>query len=947
MSHFTTKSGLPGNNCYYVLQDKQGFIWVGSDAGVSRYDGKVFENFTVDDGLSDNQILQIKQDRKGRIWFLTLNGKLCYFLNGRIFNAGNDSLLKKLDFDGAIISFLEDSKGRLWFGTSTNLLGMWDGEKLREYRSTDSQAQLINGYVDEDSDGTIRIFSTQAVYIFDRNRLTREPNMALPLSYRTVSKSAKGNMLFLQKDGIYELENGVPVLRKKVDQSVLLKRPGYFYMENNKVWLTTADGIYVIDEAGVTRHFMPGISINQASKDRDGNFWFTTGNGVFLLPDKPERLNVMTKEWGLTSNPVISLAKDARGQLWLGMADGTINVLDSTMQRIKTIRLNDPNFKKIKQLQFNRDTSLLFFASDAGMGVIDNIYQTPKITYLRESDNSVFSIKSFGVNDKNTVAIALSSGVAIVPYGSGKFEFSSSGYQEQVNFFKNRAFRALYDEHNQLWFSNVNGLSVVTENRHTQYALKNNMLDKRINDICYIEGGLIALGTDGYGIMLFMNGKIGKRITTKNGLSSNICYKLFYKNGFLWAITNLGVNRINLENSEEDIKTFEYAGDLLTSEVNDLLIDDTNAYIATNNGLVYFANGNTGKKYAPPVVSFTAINVNRKSIDLSLSAIEIAPGRNNISFNYAAVDFRNRRILYRYRLRPDAPWIETKNRRLEFSSLEPGKYTFEIAARTMESNWGKAAAFTFTLDRHFWQTSWFWIITSLLGAFLLFKLTVGISRRQRNKEKLELTMRNKILTLEQQALQAMMNPHFIFNVMNAIQHFMNTQDKVAANKILTGFARLIRKNMEIVSKSFISIEEELEYLTLYLQLEKNRFGDKFDFSITIDPEIDPSETMIPSMLLQPFVENAIWHGLMPKDSHGEVIISISRRDRILYITIDDNGIGYENSLKHQNHGHISKGMDLTRDRIKLINSIEQNNIQLFVNQQEPEGTRVQIIIPMQ
>lgn len=947
LSHFTTKSGLPGNNCYFVLQDAQGFIWVSTDAGVSRYDGKYFENFTVDDGLSDNQILHIKQDRQGRIWFLSLNGKLSYFYNGRIFNAGNDTLLQKLEFDGAIVSFLEDSSGRLWFGTGTNLLGMWDGKKLHEYRSKDNNAQFINAYVDEDSSGNISVFTTQAAFKFQNNRMVRLEGVEMPLSYKSIQKLPNGNMAFLKRDGIYEWNNGKSVLLKKVTPEILTKQPGFFYLKNDKAWLSTADGIYVVDEKQQTQHYMVGISTNQAVKDRDGNFWFTTGNGLYLLPDKPERLNVLNKEFGLTTNAVTALTMDKRRRLWLGMDDGSINILDTAMQRTEVIRFTDKKYQRVKQLEFDADGNNLFFASGAGMGVVQNALQPNKhVSYLQEVNNLVFSLKSFSISPNNEIAMALASGVALIDYVPGSFRFDATQYKENVTFFKNRAFKVLYNNRQELWFSNINGLSKVKGHTNTLYSLKGSIIDKRINDICTIEGSMLALATDGYGILLFLDGKIGKRITTKNGLSSNICYKLFYKHGYLWAITNLGVNRINLENTEEDIKTFEYAGDLLMSDVNDLYIDDKNAYFATNSGLVYFSNGNTGKKYAPIKVFITSINVNGNAVDLSTRNLEIAPGRGNINFNYSAVDFRNRRIRYRYRLHDDAPWIETKNRRLEFTSLEPGSYVFEVSARTMETGWGPATVFSFELERQFWQTTWFWLLVSLAGASLLFMFAVIITRRQKNKEKLELTVRNKILTLEQQALQAMMNPHFIFNVMNAIQHFMNTQDKVAANKILTGFARLIRKNMDIVSKSFISIEEELEYLNLYLNLEKSRFGEKFDFKIDVAPSIDTSETMIPSMLLQPFVENAIWHGLMPKETHGEVHISIRQSGNVLQITIDDDGIGYENSLKQQKHGHISRGMSLTRDRIALINSIEQNSIQLSVQQKTTGGTCVEILIPI-
>jgi len=193
-----------------------------------------------------------------------------------------------------------------------------------------------------------------------------------------------------------------------------------------------------------------------------------------------------------------------------------------------------------------------------------------------------------------------------------------------------------------------------------------------------------------------------------------------------------------------------------------------------------------------------------------------------------------------------------------------------------------------------------------------------------------------------------MNPHFVFNVMNSIQHYINTKDTTSANKILTGFARLIRKNLEICTKSFISLEEELEYLELYLSLEKKRFGEKFSYTIQVNNLIDKEETVLPSMLLQPYIENAIWHGIMPKDDGGKIDIDIDLGDRNdLLIKIIDDGIGIDNSLRNKKGQHFSKGMDLTKERINLINQVELNPIQMTIKQNGTSGTFVSISIPLQ
>jgi hypothetical protein len=377
-----------------------------------------------------------------------------------------------------------------------------------------------------------------------------------------------------------------------------------------------------------------------------------------------------------------------------------------------------------------------------------------------------------------------------------------------------------------------------------------------------------------------------------------------------------------------------------------MFIDDRYAYFATNAGLVYFSANKRSAAGEPPKVFITSIVNDKVKLPLNQNNHIISPRNNTLTFQYSAIDFQNKNVTYKYRLKADANWTETKNRRLEFSSLEPGKYSFELSARSNNSGWSPAARIDFVLEKYFWQTWWFLLgIISLLG-ISLYKAALSVTKRQKNKVQEQLLLKNKILMLEQRALQAMMNPHFVFNVMNSIQHYINTKDPASANKILTGFAKLIRKNLEICTKSFITLEEELEYLTLYLSLEKKRFGEKLNYSITVDERIDKEETLIPSMILQPYVENAIWHGIMPKETGGNIDIEIALDNSRLSIRIIDDGVGIENSIKEKTYQHQSKGMELTRERINLLNEVEANPIQIMIRQRDESGTIVWLSMPL-
>ncbi len=245
------------------------------------------------------------------------------------------------------------------------------------------------------------------------------------------------------------------------------------------------------------------------------------------------------------------------------------------------------------------------------------------------------------------------------------------------------------------------------------------------------------------------------------------------------------------------------------------------------------------------------------------------------------------------------------------------------------------------------EASFRWIITLSILVLLLSVIAVLIVYflREKRRKRKEIIIQSNITSLEQKALQAMMNPHFVFNVMNSIQHFINQADPKAANQVLSDFASLVRKHLEICMNSTISVQEELVYLQLYLSLEKIRFSDKMHYEITIDKNIDTEEIVIPSMLIQPFLENAILHGIMPKEEGGVIKLNFNLDKTDLLITIIDNGIGISNSAKLIKTGHVSRGMALIRERVGLLNRLNKRHI--FIDQQQTGdfGTEVLIRIP--
>lgn len=949
IEHFDIKSGLPSNTCFFSFQDTQGYIWVGTDAGVSRFDGKYFRNYTIDDGLPDNQILQIKEDRSGKIWFLSFSGKLSYYYKGKIYNEANSALLHLLKFNEIIVSFFEDRQGRIWFGSNKNHLYRYDGQRLIKYVSKEDNKQFFNAIVHQDESGRIWVISQHTTMIFVNDAFYEVPAIPQTISYKTLTSEPGKNLLYLDTNGLIILNNTAKPLNFRVPSTMLNEKLGFIYASPTELWLSNSEGIFEFRIGKAVKQYLLNIPASQVFKDKNQNMWFTTSNGIYMLPKVENRMYITGQDFGLSSNYIKSVMKDKEQRLWLGLDNGVINVLSKDRKSVQEIKLSKPGFRSnIKQLMLDSLNGALYFSTDKAIGRIKNIYSSaPQTELLQDSANSVLAIKNFSLSPDNRLAIATASGVFLLNDLSNKFEFHALKVKEGFDFYENRAFAAFFNKKGALWFSNTEGLMTVANGKSISAGDKNFFKEKRINDIKELSNGVIVLATDGFGLAFVKAGKIIKRITIAEGLADNICKKLFLDGEHLWVITNNGINNVCLDGLHPEIQGYEYTNALLKNDVNDLYIGKDTAYFATNNGLVFFLKKEFENKAKAPKVLVSAILNNGNLLEVADTIASLNPSKNNITFVYSSIDFQSQDLMYRFRLKPEDNWTETRNRRLEFSSLSPGNYTFEISAKSNNAAWSDPTKISFKLEEHFWQHNWFILVLLIAASFTFYKIAVVITKWQKNQEQKQLVLKHKILILEQRALQAMMNPHFIFNVMNSIQHYINTKNTSSANRILTGFARLIRKNLEICTKSFITIEEELEYLSLYLGLEKTRFGDKFSYKIKIDPLIDKEELFIPSMLLQPYIENAIWHGLMPKEEGGNIEISIEIVDQeLLLISITDDGVGIENSIRTKRGTHSSKGMTLTQERVTLLNQIESISIKIDISQRGESGTVVTIQVPV-
>lgn len=308
---------------------------------------------------------------------------------------------------------------------------------------------------------------------------------------------------------------------------------------------------------------------------------------------------------------------------------------------------------------------------------------------------------------------------------------------------------------------------------------------------------------------------------------------------------------------------------------------------------------------------------------------------------------------YRFKIKEQDKWRFIKDTVITLAALDTGSYQLQVGRQLADGSWqDNPALLSFSIQQPFWQKTWFIFAVSLAGSLVLGILLISIIAafflyyRYQRSQKNELILKNNMLQSEIKALRAQMNPHFIFNSLNSIQHFIFSNKKEEANEYLTTFSKLIRMTLDNSQINFIPIAEEVEFLTTYLKLEQLRLNHSFDFSFSYDDELNIMEYMIPSMILQPFIENSIIHGITPKMEKSSINIQFKLENNLLQCIIDDDGVGFPEgyqageSLGRNDKDHRSFGINALGQRILTINQMHQISIQFELSNRYKEAKQI-------
>jgi sensor histidine kinase YesM len=447
----------------------------------------------------------------------------------------------------------------------------------------------------------------------------------------------------------------------------------------------------------------------------------------------------------------------------------------------------------------------------------------------------------------------------------------------------------------------------------------------------------------------YTNGFPGERLITI----------FFEKNGDLYCRSSAGLYHF-IRNGDHNytFDAYTVADGLPANEIHALCRDSKgNFWVGTHEGITFFHPGPEISHLPPPNAFIEKISVNGETKNYSNNLISLGAQENAVSFKYYATSYRNNsRLLYSYLLEGfDKDWSPYSSQNtVNYKNLPSGNYRFMVKAKNflgIESV--KKSTVLFSIATPFYRTGWFYLLLAtglLLLIVILYRYRIS---QVRHEEKIKSQFVQQLSQLEVKALRSQMNPHFIFNSLNAINRYILKNEKTEASAYLTKFAKLIRLILDHSRLPRVPLSQELAALELYLQLESLRFQNNFEYAVSVENELSPQSIFIPPMIIQPIVENAIWHGLLPKGSNCSLKIDFRSNGSNLICTIEDNGIGRSKAEEIQQQQMLRKssvGMSTTIQRLKLLTEEKQEDASITVEDLYDKfgnaaGTKVKILIP--
>lgn len=935
--HLTKANGLPSNEVYNIHQDKKGYIWIASEDGLCRYDGKYFKPYH-NALMSSKAGSYIKEDQQGRIWYGNFDGRIFYVEHDSLKNFQTPYLMTipgEFSLIGDTISFIERNQVLRGIDIRTN----------KEIYSKKINYFYSNLFQHERQ---FQIITDQGIDLYNSN-FTKI--LTIPITgNKYLQKAIEYNQGYYTYM-IYEGELNVFYMKDGIKKVIYASRNNSyvqgFYLIDKKLWLLKKDGILLIDiESNKTETLFEGESVSHVFKDNNGYVWISTNyNGIYIINP-----NIKTKDYS-TSSFNFKFLKADNCILTYDDVGRIYDISKNMSSPIFSLPIKNQIYK-IVEIQHEPNNELLKSARDYAF------FKYNQRNYLAISSG----IKDIEVIDEKYAAISISGMFGLVNYHVSDFKspwdsiFTSNKIDENNNwgqpgtshlFNDVRAKSVAYDNNNhQLYFATNIGLFNTTpittkevrfeENKifaSTLVSFQDNVFCLLNNgDILYIRNQhieKIELGVDKFNIR-----KIKKINNSLLLIGDQHIFSFAVNNDF--NTKRIAFKQIHINQP--------------IAELNDIEVIEDKYYLSFPNQL-YIVDTNQSYQHVSLPFFVTGITSNKRKLE-NKDQFNFTANENDITIHFSILNYYKTSMVFEYKIN-DENWkpLESTNRSINLASLSSGSYQIQFKLNNMLMK----EDVRFTINKPWYLQIWFIGLTllSLISfGYLVYRQRIQASNKENKvlleKTKLEKDLRQSLLS----SIKSQMNPHFLFNALNTIQSYIITEDKEKASNYLSKFSKLTRKILDMSDKETISLQEEIDALILYVELEKMRFDD-LNFTIEFEKDIVANELLIPSMIIQPYVENAIKHGLLHKKGDKQLFIKVRKTSDYLMIQIEDNGIGRKQSEminRNKSDNHRSFASNANLKRIELLNA-EKNEIGVeyadkLCSDGESAGTIVNIKLPI-
>ncbi len=949
---YSTEEGLPQTQVTSFCQDDDGYLWVGTLGGLAKFNGQEFKTFSPDDGLLNNRIQTLFYE-PGTVW-VGHDGGVSYFQNNTI---------KKIEFTGndksRNVSKILRFKNRIIVCSNGGGLFELVNNRFQSIKLPVEDAKSIRSAV---VSGDYLYLATKVGILKTKDLKKFEYEAGIDEgSYYGVDANDKEIYFISFTNGVYHKELSTGEISHITKEETVYSLRGGELDAKGTLWLYSTEAVITIAKDKVKRfdNAVSGLPVNNAVSsifdDASGNIWIgSNGKGMFRFPG--EQFKYYDRTTGYQSDLFLTGFEAKNGAFYFGSMDaGVIKRL-----RDGSTELIDVGVSTIWASQANVD-GLNWFGTQASLVSIDDKDHIK--TYSEEDGLPGHKITAFYKVGPSEMYVGGSAGVS--HYKNGVFTHLTPPNMLEIG-----TVRDFVMVDGALVFATNLGLFKYKNRKISSYLAVDNVTYNLEKD----DFGNVWFGTE-EGLFRIMKGKI-KRIELRRNPGSNFINFMNHRDGKLYIGSNNGLFILtNLNDAQPKIKRYGLGEGIVNLETNlnsSFFDRKGNFWFGTAAGIVCY---NTTAKVVSaglPIVQIKSILLNYQAFDYTSFSkeldekgfpkhLDLPYSKNNLIFELDGVSLENHRGLnYQFLLEGlNETWSPlTTNSTITFTSLPAGDYTLRMRSVDVDGRTSKDIVIPFTIRPAFYRTWWFIGLGGLaIGGLVVVFFRFRVRRINEANEKEKLEFKSRLLSLEQQSMNASMNRHFVFNSLNSIQYFINTSDRISANKYLTNFAKLIRKNLDTatVDGNMITLDEELERLELYLSLESMRFKDRFDYHINAEG-IETDAILIPAMILQPFVENSIIHGILPnQDKKGLITLDVVVENGYLLMTVEDNGIGVDHSMTQKGDiegDHRSKGMEITTKRIALIQKISNDDISLdgpyeiYNDDRSIKGTRVLLKIPL-